>query len=280
MNLKPWRAWARTPKGLLLLLLTPLALWAALGPGWRLALPGLAAAALAAGAADLLFMRWMQRRWIFPDGALLTGLLVAMVLSEHEPWTYAAATALVAIVSKRLFRSRFANLFNPAAFGLVVTFYWLHTGQDWWGAMAQLPVWSLLPVVIVGLYIANRINKLPMVLSFLGLYFALATLATFWIAADVAELFRYPDAPAALFFAAFILTDPPTSPTRHRDQIVCGGLVALVAFVCFEWVGAAYYLLAGVLAGNVWEAARRWRVRSRPRPARDPLTPAAAAARR
>jgi len=265
MSRKPISAWARTPKGLLLLLLLPLAVWAALGPGWRLALPGLAAAALAAAAADVLFMRWrpildagQKRAWIFPDGALLTGLLVAMVLSEHEPWTYAAATAVVAIASKRLFRTRYANLFNPAAFGLVVTFYWLHTGQDWWGAMAQLPVWSLLAVAVVGGFIAYRINKLPMVLSFLGLYFALATLATTWDAAGVAELFRYPDAPATLFFALFILTDPPTSPTRHRNQIVCGTLVALVAFVCFEWVGSAYYLLAGVLVGNVWEAARRW----------------------
>ncbi|HEY7838660.1 MAG TPA: RnfABCDGE type electron transport complex subunit D [Terriglobales bacterium] len=281
MTLKLLRTWARTPKGLLLLLLLPLALWAALGPGWGQALPGVGAAALAAAVADLLYLRWRQRRWIFPDGALLTGLLVAMVLSEHEPWTFAAATALVAIAGKRLFRSRYANLFNPAAFGLVVTFYWLHTGQDWWGAMAELPVWSLLAIVIVGVYIANRINKLPMVLSFLGLYFALALLATAWDAAGVAELFRYPDAPAALFFALFILTDPPTSPTRHRDQIVCGALVGLVAFVCFEWVGAAYYLLAGVLVGNVWEAARRrWRIRSRPRPARAPLAPAAAAARR
>ncbi len=258
MNLSKWRAWARTPKGLLLLLLIPVALWAALGPGLSLALPPLAAAALAAGAFDLLLMRWMQGKWVFPDGAILTGMLVAMVLSEHQSWSDAAITALIAIAGKRLFRSRYANLFNPAAFGLVVTFYLLHTGQDWWGAMTQLSAWCLLPVLAVGLYIANRINKLPMVLSFLGLYFVLATLATTWDAAGVAELFRYPDAPAALFFALFILTDPPTSPTQHRDQLAVGALVALVSFVCFEWIGSAYYLLAGVLAGNVWEAARRW----------------------
>lgn len=252
------RRWARTPKGLLLLLLVPLALVAALGPGWRLALPGLGGAALAAGAADALYVRWRQHRWIAPDGALLTGILVAMVLSEHEPWTYAAATALVAIASKRLVRSRYANIFNPAAFGLVVTFYWLHTGQNWWGAMAELPAWSLLAVVVVGVYIANRINKLAMVLSFLGFYYALATLLTFGHATLVAELFRYPDAPAALFFALFILTDPPTSPTGQRDQVVVGGLVGVVSFVCFAWVGAADYLLAGVLAGNAAEASRRW----------------------
>jgi len=38
----------------------------------------------------------------------------------------------------------------------------------------------------------------------------------------VAEIFRTPDLQAALYFAFFILTDPPTSPVRHGSQIVCG----------------------------------------------------------
>ncbi|MEI9971223.1 MAG: hypothetical protein WDO73_03730 [Ignavibacteriota bacterium] len=38
---------------------------------------------------------------------------------------------------------------------------------------------------------------------------------------------------------------------------MCGVLVALVGFAFFEWAGVVYYLLAGVLAGNVWEAWRR-----------------------
>ena len=51
--------------------------------------------------------------------------------------------------------------------------------------------------------------------------------------------------------------DPPTSPVKYRDQIVCGAIVATVGYAVFMWVGAAYYLLAGVLVGNVWEAWRR-----------------------
>ena len=31
--------------------------------------------------------------------------------------------------------------------------------------------------------------------------------------------------PAALFFAAFMLTDPPTSPPKPRDQVVFSGLI-------------------------------------------------------
>ena len=36
-----------------------------------------------------------------------------MVLSPHEPWYVAGCTSAVAIVSKYLFRTRSANIFNP-----------------------------------------------------------------------------------------------------------------------------------------------------------------------
>ena len=94
---------------------------------------------------------------------------------------------------------------------------------------------------------------------FLGTYFALFTFMAFpGEPGKVADMFRAPDLHAALFFAFFILTDPPTSPVKYRGQIVCGVLVAAVSFAIFEWNGAAYYLLAGVLVGNVFEAWHRW----------------------
>ncbi len=39
--------------------------------------------------------------------------------------------------------------------------------------------------------------------------------------------------------------------------MICGVIVAVVSFAIFEWAGVVYYLLAGVLLGNVWEAWRR-----------------------
>ena len=75
----------------------------------------------------------------------------------------------------------------------------------------------------------------------------------------VSEVFRTPDVQAVLYFAFFILTDPPTSPVTSRDQLVFAAIVAVTSFAIFEWMGAVYYLLAGVLVGNVWEAWRRRR---------------------
>jgi hypothetical protein len=114
-----------------------------------------------------------------------------------------------------------------------------------------------LVVLATGVFIADRINKLTMVLTFFGAYFALFTLASFFDSTSISEIFRTPDLQAALFFAFFMLDDPPTSPVRHEDQIVFGIIVATVAYFVFTQVGGVYFLPAGLLAGNLWESGRR-----------------------
>jgi Na+-translocating ferredoxin:NAD+ oxidoreductase RnfD subunit len=254
----------RTPKGLLTIVLLVLAGLAAPGEGWSHVGPNLLAAALAAMAVDAPALRLRNGRWEFPSGALLTGLFVAMLLSPREPWHVAAVTAAVGVLSKYLVRTRSANVFNPAAIAIVATFYIFDTGQSWWGALPDLAPWTLVVLLGTGAFITDRVNKVPLVLVFLGTYYALFSVTAFaGNPMHVAEIFRAPDLQMALFFAFFILTDPPTSPVRYPDQILCGALVAVVAYAVFQWVGAAYYLLAGVLAGNVFEAWRRVQVRAR-----------------
>ena len=260
------RRFFRTPKGLLIIVLMILVALAAPHEGIVLVAPGLASAVIVAGLIDVLVLRRTRNAWEFPSGAVLTGLLVAMVLTPHEPWYVAACTSAVAILSKYLVRTRSANVFNPAALALVVTFYVFNTGQSWWGALPEITPLALVVLFATGVFIADRVNKIPLVLIFLGAYFLLFTLAAFLgEPGKFAEIFRTPDLHAVLFFAFFILTDPPTSPVKYRDQLVCGVIVAAVSYAIFEWVGAAYYLLAGVLVGNIWEGWHRWRADSRRR---------------
>lgn len=258
------RRFFRTPKGLLTLVLSGLLVVAAAGAGVTLVAPGVLAAVVAAMLVDLPILRARDGAWTFPDGALLTGLIVAMVLSPHEPWYIAAVTSAVGVASKYVVRTHSANTFNPAALGLLATFYAFNSGQSWWGSLAELPSLAIVLLVVSGAWIADRVNKLPAVLSFLGSYYLLFTITAFiGDAARVAELYRAPDVHAALYFAFFMVTDPPTSPPRHRDQLVYGTITGVVAYAAFELVGAAWWLLGGVLVANVWEGWRRHRVRHR-----------------
>jgi len=247
-----------TPKGMLTLILAGLLVLAAPGQGWNHVAIGLAAGIAAAGALDLVILRIRKKVWEFPSGAVLSAMIVSMVLRAQEPWYVLAFTASVAVVSKYLLRSKTANVFNPAALAIIVSFYVFHTGQSWWGALVDMTPVAKLALIAGGAFITDRVNKMPLALTFLGAYFALFTAASFFgKPLDVAEIFRTPDAEAALYFAAIILTDPPTSPAKYPDQIVYGLIVAVISFGVFEITGVVYYLLAGLMAANLWEAWRR-----------------------
>jgi Na+-translocating ferredoxin:NAD+ oxidoreductase RnfD subunit len=132
--------------------------------------------------------------------------------------------------------------------------------QSWWGALPDLG-WAGIPILLVaGAFIVDRINKAPLVLFFLGAYFALFTGMSFLgNPANVSEIFRAPDLHAVLFFAFFMLDDPPTCPVRYRDQVVFGLIAALACFAIFEAFGWVYFLPAGLVVANACEGVHRVR---------------------
>jgi Na+-translocating ferredoxin:NAD+ oxidoreductase RnfD subunit len=250
----------KTPKGILLLIFAALIVLAAPHEEWHRVMPQLHAAILAAGLVDLLILRYRHQRWEFPSGAILTAMIVTMVMSPFGPWWVPAVISAAAVASKYVLRYHAANIFNPAALGLVLAYYAFGSGESWWGALPELPLWGIAVLVAAGVFVADRVNKLPAVVAFLGAYYTLFTVMAF--AGDpkpVAEIFRTPDLQTALYFAFFMLTDPPTAPTRYQDQIVFAALVAVSSFAIYQWLGVVYYLSAGLLIGNTWEAMRRYR---------------------
>ena len=256
--------WLRTPKGIFALMLVCCTAVAGTSVGWVTVLPGLAVAVAVAVALDAPLLRWRNGRWVLPDGAMLTGWLIALVLSPHEAWWIAGATSALGIAAKHLLHAGRANVLNPAAAGLVASYHLFDSGQSWWGAMPEGSVWWILLLVALGAVMAQRLHKATAALVFLGTWFAAATVVAYvGDPVRVVEVFRAPDLQAAVFFAAFMLTDPPTSPPKVDDQIVYGILVAVAAFAVLTLVGAAHFLLSGVLVGNLWEGWRKRRVRAR-----------------
>ncbi|MGH2347178.1 MAG: RnfABCDGE type electron transport complex subunit D, partial [Chloroflexota bacterium] len=225
------RRFARTPKGYLLIALSALLILTAPHQGPE-AFKGTLAAVLAAAAADVVLSLLLCDKLIVPTSALLTGLIVGMVISPQEPITTIAAIAGLAIAAKHLLRTTKAHLFNPAVLALAVAPPLLGSGESWWGAAAGLPLPAVVPLLIAGVLVADRVNKTPQVLTFLGVYFAVITAMAYLHLGDstrVAALYRDPFLNSVLFFAFFMLTDPPTSPARFKDQVIFGAAVALAA---------------------------------------------------
>lgn len=254
----------KSPKGLLTILLLLLTVLAAPAEG-IVVVRNMSLAVLCAGLMDLFIIRLRRGAWEYPGGAVLTAMIVVMVMRAQEPWMMPVIASGLAVLSKYVIRTRQANVFNPAAFSLVVMFYVMPHGQSWWGALPEVsPLWLRTVLLLGGLYLTSRVNKLPLVLSFLGAYLCLFTATSFFgDPRHVAEIFRSPDIDAVIYFALIILTDPPTSPPKYQGQWIFGVITAVAAFAMFMLVGAACFLLVGVLVGNLWEAWQRVHRRSR-----------------
>jgi Na+-translocating ferredoxin:NAD+ oxidoreductase RnfD subunit len=247
----------QSPKGHLLLVFIPLVAAAGYYLGYQPVLTHLLGATVGACAIEVELVRRWRGKLILPTSALLSGAIVAFVLSLETPLIVTILVGALATVSKHVVRTRRGHVFNPAALALLVAIVGFGTGQSWWGALPDLPWPFLIALLAGGVFVADRTYKLPLVLVFSGSYFALLTLVALNNPSPVAELFRAPFAQATLFLACFMLTDPPTAPGRVADQIWYGILVALASVLAQLGGAGQAYLLVGLLLGNATLAAHQ-----------------------
>jgi Na+-translocating ferredoxin:NAD+ oxidoreductase RnfD subunit len=249
--------YVRTPKGMLLIVLLALVALAYPADG-RAALLRVGLAMASAVIVDLLFKN-VRGTLALPDSAALTGLIAGMVLGPAVPLGVPILASAIAVTSKHVVRGRYGHVFNPAAVGLLLTGLLFSSEQSWWGGLGDMPAILIVAVVAGGLLVVRKVNKLSSVLTFLGVYFLLLTIgALTGNPVAFADAFREPETGAAVYFAFFMLTDPPTSPARLSDQALFAGIAACVAVACLAFnFGGVYALLIGLLAANAFEGARR-----------------------
>src|SRR6266851_7889542 len=168
----------RTPKIQLLVIFVALLLVAAPPAGGLGLLPNLLAAVLPAVLIDGVWMGVESRRLRIPTSALLSGLIIVFILSTSESWLVVAWTSCFAILSKRIVRTEREHIFNPAALALVWAPIAFGSGENWWGALGDVS-WLWIPALLVlGAFLIERLNKFPLALTFLAVYFAFFTLAS------------------------------------------------------------------------------------------------------
>src|ERR1700738_3990729 len=123
-------------------------------------------------------MAIQSRRWRAPTSAILSSLIVFFILSPNESWPVVAWTSTFAILAKRILRSEREHIFNPAALALLWAPIAFGSGESWWGAFGDLPrIWIAL-LIVLGVFMTDRLNKFPLMLAFLGTYFAFFTLVS------------------------------------------------------------------------------------------------------
>jgi Na+-transporting NADH:ubiquinone oxidoreductase subunit NqrB len=264
------RRWLRSPKGNVVIVLTFLAAIAIPHEGVARAGAQLLAAIAVSMGVDVAFSLGRGESPSLPDGALISGLMVGLIIVPGAPLVGVIVASGLAASSKHILRVPQFHLFNPAALGLLFSLALLPAGQSWWGALSDLPAPFLIVLLTGGGFVAWRVNKLAAVLAFLGTYLTAFTLAAVVFGGSspvVAAVFRPPFLNAALFFGLLMVTDPATSPNRSTDQLSYGAIIGVVSAGAFAAIHGLHYLFIGLLIGNAWSAWRRTVVGSARQPA-------------
>ncbi|UJF35646.1 RnfABCDGE type electron transport complex subunit D [Paenibacillus hexagrammi] len=253
MSAQPWH---KKPKSYVIISLAVILLIAALLSSDSKGIFNAIVAGITAVGMDWICFRLRKRKKWIPDGAVITGLIIALILSTATTWYIVAITATMAILSKHLLVYKNKPVFNPAVFGLLLSILCFQTGQSWWGAFGDLPAWTIGFLLVAGYAVTSRVNKFPQVFAFLSLYFLSLFLLGLIHVGGAADAFRPPFINASLFFALFMLTDPPTSPVSNKDQVVFGLLSAIVGVIIYSYFGGLMYLFIGLLISNAYHVIR------------------------
>lgn len=221
--------------------------------------PAVVASSAVALMIEVPLLKRRRGRWTFPDGGVLTALLIIAVVSPRDAWYVCAVATAIGLCAKHVLRTASANVFNPAALGLVSVYYLFDSAHSWWGALPAIVPGAAWPLLLgSAALVAWRVHRLQLAVAFLATYFVILSVSTFVVdPREVAEVFVSPDLLATVFLAGFMVTDPPTSPARTGAQTFNGVVVALASAAIFFGTGAAHFQLSGLLCGNLVEAGRR-----------------------
>ena len=229
--------------------------------------------ALLTGYASALFFEWIDARACgdvpryagggakkvvdFLLSAHMTSITLSFLLYFNQRLWMTAFTVAAAIGSKYLFRvrqnGRLQHFMNPSNFAIalvLIVFQW--TGVLPWGFTVNLHgVWDwIVPLVIVGL--GTRLNllftgRLPMVSAWLVTFIVLGAARAWLLHSTVAaELVVLTGIPMVLF-TFYMITDPQTSPSRVRSQLLFGSSIA-VAYSVLLMLHVQYTMFYSVTA--------------------------------
>ncbi len=261
-TLTAFKRFIKTPKGYALGALIFLTLLGSTSPQGHMGIQHAVAAVITAAVFDAAVAKVLSRRITFSTGGVITGLIVADVLSGLDPLYVVVAATLMALASKHLLKRGRKPIFNPAAVGLLAVIGIFGAAESWWAGMSLMPLWYLALMLAVGIFVSVRVKKYPQTLAFMGTYLlGVLAMAYFHLglaSATPADALREPFINSALFLGFFMLTDPPTSPGTTPAQVVFAVITGMVSVGMFMVFGGLTYLLVGLLAGNVFSAALAW----------------------
>lgn len=173
---------------------------------------------------DSLFL-WLQTKTRAVSlSSIVTGLLIGLISDPLSGLLPITVACLLASISKNFIgKGPQKHIFNPAAFGIVVSSFIFSRPAAWWGA-----AWGMVPVgiIAVGMFGALwklRRQRLP--IAFLAVYFVSNLLY-----GSAQSAIRLTIDGTVFLFAFVMLPEPKTAPMQGKWQWGWGVLVGSLVF--------------------------------------------------
>jgi enediyne biosynthesis protein E5 len=176
--------------------------------------------------------------------AYVSGISVGILVRSPYFWPYALCSA-ISITSKYVLRVKGRHIWNPSNFGIAAMLFLAPA------TVASLSIQfgnSIGPMIVIwtlGAIIIARLKRLHIcvtyVLSFLAFGVLRSLITGHPLAAEIAPI----TGPMYQLFTFFMITDPKTTVSSRKGQMVVAFLVALVEaiFRLFQNVHAPYFAL-------------------------------------
>jgi len=223
----------------------------------------LIATSLSAMGADLLFAKIRKKNLFVPSAAATSSFIIVLLTDPSLPIYIPISAAVLAMFSKNFIR-RGRHIFNPAAFGLVLTSVIFLTPVAWWGpgslfglSAKFLPLFLILlsPILVSGIRMKRYFTILFFLVSYTAsnLIFLIVTKNTI----DASIILRLIWDPTIIFFAIVMAPEPMTTPYSRKNQILFGVFIGLLAITSSRLlslvpvIGALDSLILSLLVGNL-----------------------------
>ncbi len=198
------------------------------------------AAVFTAASLDSALGYLKSKKFNISSSSVITGLIVGMVLASGQSILYYILAASFAIISKHLIKFKNKHIFNPANIGLLLTSFIFGASVGWWHVNAWL-------VIIPGIFIAFKIKRLHLIISYLSVITALLVVYSLYKQGEVFDYFPIIN----LYFVFVMLIEPKTSPIKLAKGIIFGSVVGLVGFLLYVMHPTLDYLLVSLAVGNL-----------------------------
>ncbi|MGZ3806743.1 MAG: FG-GAP-like repeat-containing protein [Bacteriovorax sp.] len=179
---------------------------------------------------------FFYKKFYFPISALTTGLGLCILVNYGHSLIYPLVPIFFAISSKYFFNFKGRHTFNPAQMGVTLS---LLIASDFissapayqWNGIGAMALFVIMPAL---LFFMPKINRSYIVGSFLIVFTLQITLRSILIRHYLpfnTLFFGTITSPAFFLFTFFMITDPATTPSDKKQQIIVGSSIALLDLV-------------------------------------------------